>query len=98
MGRISMSGLQVRWGWELRAKSGKPLGRYFPEVVAMLHELEAKEFVVDGKIVIELAGSFSFDAWQTRLHPVESRIRKLSVATPAKLMLFLTCWQAPRAP
>ncbi|MER8647927.1 MULTISPECIES: ATP-dependent DNA ligase [unclassified Mesorhizobium] len=73
---------------ELRAKSGKPLGRYFPEVVAMLHELKTKEFVVDGEIVIEIAGSLSFDALQMRLHPAESRIRKLSVATPAKLILF----------
>ncbi|MBM2712688.1 ATP-dependent DNA ligase [Mesorhizobium caraganae] len=73
---------------ELRAKSGKPLGRYFPEVVAMLRDLNAQEFVVDGEIVIEVEGSLSFDALQMRLHPAESRIRKLSAETPAKLILF----------
>ncbi|UVK38648.1 ATP-dependent DNA ligase [Mesorhizobium sp. AR10] len=73
---------------ELRAKSGKPLGRYFPEIVSMLRELAAKEFVVDGEIVIEIEALFSFDALQMRLHPAASRIQKLSIATPAKLILF----------
>lgn len=73
---------------DLRAKSGKPLGRYFPEVVSMLLELKATEFVADGEIVIEVDGSLSFDALQMRLHPAESRIRKLSMETPARLILF----------
>lgn len=73
---------------DLRAKSGKPLGRYFPEVVSMLRELKASEFVVDGEIVIEVDGSLSFDALQMRLHPAETRIRKLSMETPARLILF----------
>jgi ATP-dependent DNA ligase len=73
---------------DLRAKSGKPLGRYFPEVVSMLRELKVKDFVVDGEIVIDIDGSLSFAALQMRLHPAESRIRKLSVETPAKLILF----------
>ena len=45
---------------ELRAKSGKPLGRYFPEVVAMLRDLAADRFVVDGELVIELDGRLAF--------------------------------------
>jgi ATP-dependent DNA ligase len=73
---------------ELRAKSGKPLGRYFPEVVSLLRELDSERFVVDGEIVVEADGELSFDALQMRLHPAESRIRKLSVETPAKLILF----------
>jgi ATP-dependent DNA ligase len=73
---------------ELRAKSGKPLGRYFPEIVAFLHELPIERFVVDGELVIEVHKRLSFDALQMRLHPAESRIRKLSVETPAKLVLF----------
>jgi ATP-dependent DNA ligase len=73
---------------ELRAKSGKPLGRYFPELVAALRELPASRFVVDGEIVISVAGKLSFDALQMRLHPAESRIRKLSAESPAHLMLF----------
>jgi ATP-dependent DNA ligase len=73
---------------ELRAKSGKPLGRYFPELVALLRGLEAPEFVVDGEIVIELSGAYSFDALQMRLHPAESRVRKLAAESPARLVLF----------
>jgi ATP-dependent DNA ligase len=73
---------------ELRAKSGKSLGRYFPEVVAMLRELPPTRFVIDGELVIEIAGHLAFDALQMRLHPAESRIRRLSVETPARLVLF----------
>ncbi len=73
---------------ELRAKSGKPLGRYFPEVVSMLQKLAHPRFVIDGELVIEIAGRLAFDALQMRLHPAESRIRKLSAETPARLILF----------
>ncbi|HUI95908.1 MAG TPA: ATP-dependent DNA ligase [Xanthobacteraceae bacterium] len=73
---------------ELRAKSGKSLGRYFPEVVAMLRDVAAKRFVVDGELVIAAGGGVAFDALQMRLHPAASRIRKLSVETPARLVLF----------
>lgn len=73
---------------DLRAKSGKPLGRYFPELTAMLGALRERDFVVDGEIVIEVGGRASFDALQMRLHPAESRIHKLSVETPARLILF----------
>ena len=70
---------------DIRAKSGKPFGRYFPELVAPLQQLSARAFVVDGEILIELDGEFSFDALQMRLHPAESRIRKLAAETPAQV-------------
>ena len=73
---------------ELRAKSGKPLGRYFPEVVESLRALRPDRFVLDGELVIAVGGALSFDALQNRLHPAESRIRKLAAETPAKLILF----------
>jgi ATP-dependent DNA ligase len=73
---------------DIRGKSGKPLGRYFPELIDLLSSLKAARFVVDGEIVIEVAGHYSFDALQMRLHPAESRIRKLAAQTPAKLILF----------
>ena len=73
---------------DLRAKSGKPLGRYFPEVVALLAEVAAPQFVVDGELVIELQGRLAFDALQMRLHPADSRIRKLAATTPARMILF----------
>ena len=73
---------------DLRAKSGKPLGRYFPDVVASFQDLGPDNFVLDGELVIELDGRLAFDALQMRLHPAESRIRKLSVETPARFMMF----------
>ena len=73
---------------DIRAKSGKPLGRYFPELIDRLRGLAPAQFVVDGEILIERSGEYSFDALQMRLHPAESRIRKLAAETPAKLMLF----------
>jgi ATP-dependent DNA ligase len=73
---------------DLRAKSGKPLGRYFPEVVTMLASLASERFVLDGELVMEINGRLAFDALQMRLHPAESRIRKLSVDTPARLVVF----------
>jgi ATP-dependent DNA ligase len=73
---------------DLRAKSGKPLARYFPEVVAMLKGLRPAKFVLDGELAIPIDGALSFDALQMRIHPAESRIKKLSVETPAKLILF----------
>lgn len=73
---------------ELKAKSGKPLGRYFPDVVALLKSLPVDRFVVDGELVISVNGELSFDALQLRLHPAESRVRKLAAETPAGLVLF----------
>ena len=73
---------------ELTSKSGKPLGRYFPEVVAMLEGLKEKQFLLDGELIIPLGDALSFEALQLRLHPAESRIRKLSKQTPAEFMLF----------
>ncbi|KQV21647.1 ATP-dependent DNA ligase [Rhizobium sp. Root1203] len=73
---------------DLRAKSGKPLGRYFPEVVDFIAALPVARFVVDGELVVEIEGTLSFDALQARLHPAESRVRKLSGETPARLVAF----------
>jgi ATP-dependent DNA ligase len=73
---------------ELRAKSGKSLTRYFPEVVAGLRALPAKRFVLDGELTVAVDGALSFEALQMRLHPAESRIRKLAAETPAALVMF----------
>jgi ATP-dependent DNA ligase len=73
---------------ELQSKSGRPLARYFPEVVDAVRALAARRFVLDGELVIPVGGILSFEALQMRLHPAESRIRKLARETPAQLMLF----------
>jgi ATP-dependent DNA ligase len=73
---------------DLRAKSGKALGRYFPDVVALVREIAADQFVLDGELLIRIDNQPSFEALQMRLHPAASRIRKLAAATPACLTLF----------
>ncbi|HWT30582.1 MAG TPA: ATP-dependent DNA ligase [Propylenella sp.] len=73
---------------ELFAKSGKPLARYFPEVVDLVRSLPGEHFILDGELAIPVRDSLSFDALQMRLHPAESRVRKLSAETPAILILF----------
>src|SRR4051812_9314762 len=67
---------------DLMSKSSKHLTRYFPELVAALSELKAKQFVLDGEIVIPVDGTLSFDQLLMRIHPAASRIRKLSQQTP----------------
>lgn len=72
----------------LQSKAGQPLGRYFPELVAALADVAKDQFVLDGEIVIFSDGHLSFDDLLLRIHPAESRIRKLSSETPASLMCF----------
>ena len=73
---------------DLWAKSGKPLGRYFPEIVSMVQHLPGQRLMLDGELIVPIKGEASFDALQNRLHPAASRIRKLSVETPAMLVAF----------
>jgi ATP-dependent DNA ligase len=72
----------------LTSKSGKPLGRYFPEVVEMLRSVREREFLLDGELIITSNDVLAFEALQLRLHPAESRIRRLAGETPAELMAF----------
>jgi ATP-dependent DNA ligase len=73
---------------DLMSKAGKPLTRYFPELVAALASLSAKQFVLDGEIVIQVGRTLSFDDLLMRIHPAGSRIRKLSQSIPATLIVF----------
>lgn len=72
----------------IQSKAGKPLGRYFPDIVEALQLLEAKQFVLDGEIVIPVDGRLSFDELLLRVHPAESRVRTLVAAHPARLVVF----------
>src|SRR5689334_1170019 len=64
----------------VKSRNGKPLDRYFPEVVAALPD---GRYVLDGEIVAE-----TFDTLGQRIHPAKSRIERLSVETPARLIAF----------
>ena len=72
----------------LQSKAGQPLGRYFPELVEALRELPQRQFVLDGEIVILSEGHLDFNALLQRIHPAESRIRKLSTKTPVTFLVF----------
>jgi ATP-dependent DNA ligase len=72
----------------LTSKSSQPLARYFPEVVESLLALEPEKFVIDGELIITQERSLDFDALLQRIHPAESRIRKLAKETPATFVIF----------
>jgi ATP-dependent DNA ligase len=73
---------------ELQSKAGKPLTRYFPDVVESAKALPVKQFVFDGEIVVPRGRAFSFDDLLQRIHPAASRIAKLAQETPALLIVF----------
>src|SRR5687767_6858721 len=73
---------------ELQSKAGKPLARYFPELVSAVAALEGKRFVLDGEIIIPIKNVLSFDDLLQRIHPAESRIKKLSHDRPAMFIVF----------
>jgi ATP-dependent DNA ligase len=73
---------------ELQSKSLQPLGRYFPEVVEALAQLDAKRFVLDGELAVPEGRGFSFDALLQRIHPAASRVKRLATETPAIYVVF----------
>ena len=73
---------------ELQSKSGQPMARYFPELVAAVRAVRAEQFVLDSEIVIPSGNTVSFDALLMRIHPAASRIRRLATETPALLIVF----------
>src|ERR687892_884035 len=71
----------------LWSRTARPLLRSSPELAALGERLPPRS-AVDGEIVIEREGALDFDALQMRLHPAESRIRKLSAEIPAGFVCF----------
>src|SRR5215470_19764330 len=82
-------GLLENGSGELRlwSRNARPLLRYFPEL-RPLGDLLPSLSALDGEIVIERDGVLDFDAMQTRLHPAESRVRKLAGEIPARFVAF----------
>ncbi len=72
----------------LQSRDLRPLGRYFPEVERGLAAVLPGPMVLDGELVILTAGGLAFDALQMRLHPAESRVRKLADEIPAHFVAF----------
>jgi ATP-dependent DNA ligase len=72
----------------LQSKSGQPFARYFPDVENAIRALRSTRFVLDGELVVPVDGRLSFDALLQRIHPAASRVRMLSVSTPAIYIVF----------
>ncbi len=72
----------------LASRDGRPLGRYFPELIEALEAGGDGSFVADAEIVRVADGSMDFDELQLRLHPAESRVRKLAGEIPTTLVVF----------
>ena len=72
----------------IQSRDEKPLNRYFPELIDPLKAQLPKRCVLDGEIVIATSEGLEFDTLQMRLHPAESRVKKLSVEIPASVVFF----------
>lgn len=70
------------------SRNGKPLTRYFPELVTAFRENLPERCVIDGELVIAYEGRLDFDRLSERIHPADSRVRLLAEQTPAALVAF----------
>jgi ATP-dependent DNA ligase len=78
----------------LWSRNERPLLRYFPELRPLGEHLPPHS-ALDGEIVIARNGVLDFDSMQMRLHPAESRVRKLSAEIPAEFVVFdLLLWDS----
>ena len=73
---------------ELQSRHGRPLARYFPELVEGLAAVRQNAFVLDGEIVVSRDGGFDFPALMARLHPAASRVERLRTEAPALFVAF----------
>ncbi len=72
----------------LQSRGGKPMNRYFPDVVEQVAAMPADHVVLDGEIVVEVGGVQEFDLLSQRIHPAESRVKMLAEQTPARYVAF----------
>jgi ATP-dependent DNA ligase len=72
----------------LGSRNGKPMTRYFPELVESILASTPPRCVLDGEIVIVQGDRLDFEALQQRIHPAQSRVRLLSGQTPASFVAF----------
>ncbi len=72
----------------IQSRDGKPLNRYFPELIDPLVAGLPERCVLDGEIVLARAGGLDFEALQMRLHPAASRVKRLAADLPASIVFF----------
>jgi ATP-dependent DNA ligase len=73
---------------EMGSRNGKPLTRYFPELVATFKQQLPRRCVLDGEVVVTGPAGLDFELLSQRIHPAVSRITKLAVDTPASFVAF----------
>jgi ATP-dependent DNA ligase len=72
----------------LQSRNGRPMNRYFPDVVEQVLALPAQRLVLDGEMVVVVDGIQEFDLLSQRIHPAASRVERLARDTPAELVAF----------
>ena len=75
----------------IQSRDGKPLNRYFPELVAEVLAQLPQRCVLDGEIVIAGADGLDFDVLQMRLHPAASRVTRPTSPCIEKMPLASMC-------
>src|SRR4030081_3560320 len=73
---------------EIGSRHGKPMTRYFPEIVDAVKANLPERCVVDGEIVVVVGERLEFEVLQQRIHPATSRVNRLSKETPASFIAF----------
>src|SRR5436305_4153771 len=72
----------------LQSRNGKPMNRYFPEVIPQVLALSSERIVLDGELVVVVDGIQEFDLLGQRIHPARSRVEMLAEKTPAAFVAF----------
>ena len=73
---------------QLQSRNGRPMNRYFPDVVEQVRGLSSAAVVLDGEIVVVVDGVQEFDLLSQRIHPAASRVERLARETPAEYVAF----------
>jgi len=74
--------------WLMQSRDLKPLNRYFPELESPILNHLPERAIVDGELVIAGAAGLEFETLQHRIHPAESRVRRLAEQSPASVVLW----------
>jgi ATP-dependent DNA ligase len=72
----------------LQSRNGKPMNRYFPEVIPQVLSLPGDRLVLDGELILVVDGIQEFDLLGQRIHPAKSRVEMLAEETPAAFVAF----------